>query len=369
MAKQGRTAARSARSVGSVGSRRRRGTWLRRILIVLAVSAGQTTARPAAEIPALGRQDVFTGGVDGYPTYRIPALLATRAGTLLAFAEGRANPRDHAENDIVLKRSLDQGQTWGSLQVVAEDGSNTLSNPTVVQVRENGRVLLMYQRYAKGFDEHKAEPGLDGPRVCRTFLTHSDDQGATWVAPREITSQVKRPVVATSTATGPGIGIQLRRGPNAGRILMPFNQGPYGRWKVYAAFSDDRGERWRYGDTAPDTTNGFANEVQFVELDDGSVMLNARNQAGHKLRKVAVSRNGGESWEPIQEEVALLDPHCQASLLRHPGGHNPAADVFLFCNPASPHARTNGTIRLSRNQGRTWSAGRVLYRAASLTAA
>jgi sialidase-1 len=305
--------------------------------------------------------DVFVGGQDGYPAYRIPALVTTKHGTLLAFAEARATLRDHAENDIVLKRSTDHGRTWGPLQLIDEDGTNALNNPTAVVVRETGRVLLMYQHYAKGFDEHKAEPGYEGQRVCRTFITHSDDDGAKWSEPCEVTRQVKRPTVATSTATGPGIGIQLARGKHARRVLMPFNQGPYGAWRVYAAFSDDKGETWRYGDTAPEGTKGFANEVQFVELSDGSVMLNARNQGGDKLRKVATSIDGGQTWSVTQDDPALVEPACQASLLRHPNNNDPSKDVFLFSNPGSQHARTNGTIRLSRDEGKTWPVSRVLY--------
>jgi sialidase-1 len=316
----------------------------------------------AAQPPPVPLVDVFTNGQEGYPVFRIPALITTRRGTLLAFAEGRVHLRDHAENDIVLKRSSDGGRTWNPLQIIHEDGSNSLGNPTVVVIRETGRVLLMYQRYAKGFDEHKAEPGLDGPRICRTFTQHSDDDGATWSKPVEVTAQVKRPTEVTSTATGPGIGIQLARGKHTGRILMPFNQGPYGRWKVYAAFSDDGGQSWRYGDTAPESAAGYANEVQFIELNDGSVMLNARNQGGGlKQRKISVSRNGGQTWSTTQHDATLIEPVCQASLLRHPENSDPAKDVFLFSNPATQTGRTNGTIRLSRDEGKTWPSSRVLY--------
>ena len=210
-------------------------------LVLLAVLAGLFASRITGAEAPLPLTDVFVNGQDGYPAYRIPALIATQRGTLLAFAEGRANLRDHAENDIVLKRSTDRGNTWGTLQVIHQDGANSLGNPTAVIVRETGRVLLMYQRYAKGFDEHKAEPGLDGPRICRTFTQYSDDDGATWSNPVEVTRQVKRPTEVTSTATGPGIGVQLARGKYSGRILMPFNQGPYGQWKVYAVISDDHG--------------------------------------------------------------------------------------------------------------------------------
>jgi sialidase-1 len=314
-----------------------------------------------AELAGPPLVDVFVGGQEGYPAYRIPALITTKRGTLLAFAEGRASLRDHAENDIVSKRSTDGGQTWRPLQIIDEDGSNALNNPTTVIVRETGRVLLMYQRYAKGFDERKAEPGDDGPNICRTFISHSDDDGVSWSDPADVTRQVKRPSIATSTATGPGVGIQLARGEHAGRILMPFNQGPYGQWKVYAAFSDDGGKSWRYGQTAPEGTSGHANELQFVELRDGSVMLNARNQGGAKLRKLAISRDGGETWSATQTHPALIEPVCQASVIRHPVTGDPVKDIFLFSNPASQTGRTNGTIRLSRDEGKTWPLSRILY--------
>ncbi len=323
--------------------------------LLLAAAAWSRAGEPAL-------LDVFVNGQEGYPAYRIPALVTTPRGTLLAFAEGRQTLRDHAENDLVLKRSADGGKTWSALQVVHEDSTNCLGNPTAVVVRGSGRVLLMYQRYAKGFDEHKAEPGFDGPRICRTLIQHSDDDGVTWSKPVEITAQVKRPTEVTSTATGPGIGIQLARGKHAGRILMPFNQGPYGKWKVYAAISDDVGKSWRYGETAPEGAAGHANEVQLVELADGSVMLNARNQGGGlKQRKIALSRDGGETWSATQHDTTLIEPTCQASILRHPGDGDPAKDVLLFSNPGTQAARTNGVIRLSRDDGKTWPTSRVLH--------
>jgi sialidase-1 len=330
------------------------------VFAVVAISA-TNIVMAQSDRPGLPMVDVFVGGRDGYPAYRIPALITTPKGTLLAFAEGRANLRDHSENDIVLKRSTDHGKTWSALQVIAEDGENALNNPTAVVVRETGRVLLFYQRYQKGFDEHKAEPGYEGARVCRTFITHSDDDGLTWATPVEITRSVKRPDMVTSTASGPGIGIQLQRGAHAGRILIPFNQGPYGQWKVYAAISDDRGATWRHGETAPEGSPGYANEVQFVELTDGSVMLNARNQGGNNQRKIALSRDGGETWTATYTDPALIEPVCQASLLRHSLNADASSDVFLFSNPASTSARTNGTVRLSHDEGRTWPISRVIY--------
>ncbi len=330
---------------------------MRFLLLVALLGLAAQGAENEPSVPV----DVFTGGED-YPAFRIPALLTTAKGTLLAFCEARAKLSDHASNDIVLKRSTDQGRTWGALQLLAADGDNALGNPTAVLVRETGRVLLLYQRYAHGFDEHRAEPGLDGPRVCRTFLTASDDDGTTWAAPAEITASVKRPTEVTSTAAGPGIGIQLTRGLHAGRVLMPFNQGPYGKWKVYAVISDDRGATWHYGATAEETTSGYANEVQFAELSDGTVLLNARNQGSDaRVRKIARSRDGGETWTPLAEDAALIDPACQASLLRVPLPADAARTVLLFSNPASSKSRDTGTVRASLDDGVTWPHARIIY--------
>lgn len=292
--------------------------------------------------------DVFTKRTEGYKNYRIPSLICTKNGVLLAFAEGRASLLDHSENDIVLKRSTDNGQTWSSLSVVADDGKNALNNPEAV-LRSDGRIILMYQRYAEGFGEKDAMPGLDGERICRTFVTHSDDDGLNWSTPKDITSEVKRPE-ATSVASGPGIGIELKKGPHAGRLVMPFNQGPWEHWFVYAVYSDDGGETWQKGEIAPykKKVRGWANEVQMVELSNGRLLLNARSMTGNHKRKIAFSEDGGQTWSPVEDDKQLLDPECQGSLIQYND------TTLLFCNPRHRSRRLRGTIYASTDDGKTW---------------
>ena len=304
--------------------------------------------------------DVFVGKQEGYAVYRIPALLATTRGALLAFAEGRKNMGDQAQNQIVLKRSTDSGASWLPVQVVAADGASSLNNPQAVVVGKTGRVLLMYQRYPAGRREGNVAPGLTGTNICTSWLTHSDDDGATWSVPRDLTAQIKR-ATATSLASGPGMGIELRRGPHAGRLVMPFNEGPAGKWRVFAAFSDDGGASWKSGEPAPNSGKGYGNEVQMAELNDGSVLLNARNQGGAKMRNIATSGDGGATWSPLKDDAQLPEPVCQASLLRHPNTGAPGKDVLLFSNPASQSKRANGTVRMSRDEGQTWPVSRVIY--------
>ena len=300
--------------------------------------------------------DVFTAG-DGYPTYRIPSLV-NAGGTPVAFAEGRQSVLDHAGNDLVARRSEDGGRTWGDLIVVAaEEGDLSLNNPQAVVLPDDsphpGRILLHYQRSAAA--EREVQPGFEGDLVARTFQRHSDDAGRTWSDAREITRQVKRDTPVTTSASGPGIGIVLSKGPHAGRILMPFNQGPYNEWRTYVAYSDDWGGTWTMGGLAPEPVGGLngshANEVQVAERPDGSVLMNARSQPGATRRLQCVSEDGGETWSPLAFHETLVSPTCQASLLRLSDGR------LAFCNPASEKGRKNGVLRVSDDGGDTWSDG------------
>jgi sialidase-1 len=306
--------------------------------------------------------DVFRDGADGFPSVRIPCLVVTPAGTLLAIAEGRQRHADQAANQLVLKRSTDGGATWSAAAVIAADGDNSLNNPCAVVDHRNGRVLLMYQRIPAHLTETSAAiaVGYEGPEVYRNLLLTSDDDGRTWSGPRDVTRGTKRPDGATTVASGPGLGLQLTRGLHAGRLLMPFNQGPFWHWQNYAAYSDDDGETWRCGDDAPgamvpDAKHGQRsqiNEVQFVELADGAVRLNSRPFAGARVRKTAVSRDGGQTWSPITDVPELRDPSCMASILR-------VGEELVFSGPCGEH-RAHGTIWLSPDDGATWPVHREL---------
>ncbi|MCC9658640.1 sialidase family protein [Rhodopirellula halodulae] len=301
--------------------------------------------------------DVFVPGEDGYPAIRIPSLVTTKAGTLLAFAEGRQGG-DHSENDLIAKRSVDGGKTWGDLLLIREQGALSLNNPQAV-VLESGRILVMYQQNRLG--EHRANDGY-GPDSYFTFIQTSDDDGLTWSEPLDVSRQVKREHGVTSVAAGPGIGIVLQRGPHPGRIVMPFNQGPYGDWRVYAAYSDDDGASWKMGDVAPGDGKGHGNEVQMVELSDGRLMLNARTQGAGttKFRKVATSSDAGESWTQLQSDEQLIEPTCQAALLRYSWPEDGTSRI-LFSNPATQTKRANGVLRVSYDEGKTWPAQTVIY--------
>jgi sialidase-1 len=315
--------------------------------------------------------DVFTSGKDGYKSIRIPSVVVSKKGVVLAFAEGRQFPTDQAENDIILKRSSDGGRTWSALQTVAEDGKNSLNNPTAVVEQESGRVFLMYQRIPGHLKERSTNSatGLEGTNIYRNFLVWSDDDGATWSAPSDVTRTTKRATNATTLASGPGIGIQLTRGAHKGRLIIPFNEGPYSFWNNYAVFSDDRGATWNFGENVPGAfvpdaklgRRSQINEVQMVELSDGSVGLNSRQFAAAKVRKASTSRDGGATWSPVEDVPALRDPSCNAGLLRYSFGITPTdRGLILYSGPDST-TRSNGTMQVSRDDGATWPTKRVLW--------
>lgn len=313
--------------------------------------------------------DVFVPKHDGFASIRIPAVVASRQNTLLAFAEGRAANADQARNKLILKRSTDGGKSWGKVAIVADDGDRSLNNPCVVVERRSGRVILMYQSYPAGTAERSAriQPGLEGEHVVRNLVISSDDDGLTWSPPRDVTRQTKRPEVVTTLATGPGLGIQLQHGPHAGRLLFPLNEGPFGLWNIYAVYSDDGGASWKLGGNAPnalvDTPQGKpssqVNEAQFVELNDGSIRFNVRRWAGRAVRKTCVSRDGGLSWSKVEDVPELLDPSCMASVYRYPDTADRVNGLLLFSGPQSTK-RENGTVFLSRDDGATWPVKRVL---------
>jgi sialidase-1 len=300
----------------------------------------------------------FRAGREGYASYRIPAVVTTARGTLLAFCEGRVtSASDHGHIDIVLKRSTDGGRTWGPLTVAANNGTNLAGNPAPVAL-DTGRVLLVHVRSAAAASEDLIVRGkvkeADGRRV---WVQHSDDEGVTWSAPKEITRQVKK-AGWRWYATTPGHGIQL----STGRVVVPGNHtlpptgtdvGNEGKYNGgHCLLSDDRGETWSLG-YLDDNTDGYinVNETTAAELPSGQVYFNTRNDSvSPGNRADARSADGGTTLSiRFRPQAGLEGPVCQGSLLqlRDP-------DVLLFSGPACPSARALMTVRASTDNGITW---------------
>jgi len=297
--------------------------------------------------------DVFVGGTGPNPVYRIPAI--TKAGDrVLAFAEGRAALSDIGTNDLVLATSDDGGATWSMPRTILDLPDRSINNPCVVTLHSGahaGRVLAIVQSYPADTHENRQATGLEGPGVCRVHMLVSDDAGTTWSEPRDVTASMRRSEAPTA-ASGPGAAIQLRTGVHAGRIVVPFNQGPYGRWTVYTCFSDDGGATWSMGAVAPGGAPAHANEVQVAEVQNSDLVLNARSFHGSKRRLGARSKDGGATWSTLTPIESLPDPCCQAGLRSVAVG---SRSVLAFTGCDSTTARTNGTLWISLDDGASWA--------------
>ena len=317
----------------------------------------------AAPLDACGetleQRAVFTAGEGSYHTYRIPSLIVTTNGTLLAFCEGRKSGRGDAGNiDLILKRSTDKGRTWGDQQIVWDDAGNTCGNPCPVVDRETGTIWLLMTRN-RGDDRESEIIDQTSRDTRRVFVSYSTDDGRTWAEPKEITEDVKKPDW-TWYATGPGAGIQMDHGAHAGRLIVPCDHIEAGTKHYYShvIYSDDRGQTWRRGGRTP---RHQVNECEVVELAGGRLMLNMRNyDRAQRTRQVAFSDDGGMTWRDQQHAKELIEPICQASIRRHDWPEDGRPGVLLFSNPASTK-RENMTVRVSEDDGKTWPVSRVLH--------
>lgn len=303
----------------------------------------------AAAEPAM--QDLFTAGENGYMTYRIPGLLA-QGNTVLAYAEARRDGfGDWADIDVVLRRSADGGRTWEPMRVLADAGKDTVNNPVAIPGKKAGEIHFLYcVNYAKAFH------------------MRSEDGGRTFSAPREITAAfepLRKQYDWNVIATGPGHGIRMRNGRMLIAVWLSTGGKRHRPSRVSTLFSDDNGTTWRTGELVPDTLPN-PSETYAIERRDGSVLLNIRNEATEHRRAISVSKDGATGWSRPEFHSQLVEPVCMASLIRHPKGG------LVFSNPDNLEAtyvdasktvnrdRKNLTVQWSGDEGKTWTAKKVL---------
>ncbi|NQT11665.1 MAG: exo-alpha-sialidase, partial [Planctomycetes bacterium] len=306
------------------------------------------------------QQPLWRSGVDGYDTYRIPALAVTNQRTVLAFCEGRKGGRgDSGDIDMLVKRSTDAGRTWSDQAIVWDDAANTCGNPCPVVDRQTGDVWLL-MTWNRGDDRESQIIAQTSNDTRRVFVTRSTDDGLTWAEPKEITAQTKLPTW-TWYATGPGAGIQITRGSHQGRLIIPCDhiEADTGHYYSHVVYSDDHGQTWKLGGSTPEHQ---VNECLAVELTGGRLMLNMRNydRAKHR-RQVALSDDGGLTWTDQRFEPAMIEPICQAGIRRYSWPDNEDPGVILFSNPANEKQRVNMTVRLSFDDGATWPVAKPLH--------
>ena len=314
------------------------------------------------------KTDVWVSGRDGYHSYRIPSIIATKAGSLLAFCEGRKHSvSDTGDIDLLMKHSTDGGKSWKDQRVVWDDGPNTCGNPCPVLDEQTGAIWLL-MTHNNGKDKETAIMAKKALGTRTVWVSCSRDDGETWYKPVEITDSAKDPSWGWY-ATGPGLGIQIKHGPFRGRLIIPCDHSyddPLGNGRglpieygSHVIFSRDHGSSWELGGVIRPKVN----ECQVVELADsqGTLLINMRAYFGRSRRAQSLSRDGGLTWTAPQDHSELVEPVCQASLLRYTWPEKFGRSRILFTNPADEKQRIKLTTRLSYDDGKTWPVAKLLH--------
>ncbi|MFT5080221.1 MAG: lysophospholipase L1-like esterase [Planctomycetota bacterium] len=306
----------------------------------------------AAALPQ--KTTLFQQGDNGVHTYRIPALVTTNSGVLIASCDARINNSGDLPNNIdtVIRRSTDGGKTWQPIETIVDwSGSEGTADPCLVVDRETGRIWCAVT-WADGVNWRTSRPGY-GSDSFHALLVYSDDDGVTWSNPVDVTEPLKDPTWR-SLWFSPGSGIQSQ----SGRLLIPFSAANAdGADFSYAAVSDDNGATWsRVGPMGSAT-----NESIIAQLADGTLVCNMRSTQGFNLRAIAKSTDDGETWSALEHHEGLVEPVCQAGLLTVPANLTPDGREWLvFSNPASK-SRERLAVKVSFDGGTTWPVERVVH--------
>lgn len=286
---------------------------------------------------------------DTYSNHRIPGMLVTACGTLIAYCEARRDASDWALMDILMQRSTDHGITFSAKTVLAAGTQQhpTVNNPVMMQDK-NGRIHFLYcEDYT-----------VNGGRVLRRY---SDDDGITWSDPVDITAY-SMPDYHNAFALGPGHGITL----GDDTLLVPIWMVPkryeepltrHSPSVISTFYSRDCGETWAVGeilDITPDVI--CPNETAAAVTSRGEVYLNIRHQAAHRAK--AYSATGFSGWTQYGPDRNLWDPQCFGSVVAYDDGVHPYSLIFANCN--SKTNRNNVTVRLSTDDGQTYPCSRLI---------
>ena len=311
------------------------------------------------------KTDLFKIGDHGYNLYHIPGIAVTAKGTVLAWCEARVNVgHDWDDIDILLRRSTDDGVTWSEAKKIVQVDGPIKKNPFALRLKRTDPNTVTYNNPVMIADRDGTVHMVFCLEYMRAFYQRSDDDGITWSKPVEITKifePFRKDYDWKVLATGPNHGIQLKNG----RLLVPvwLSTGTGGnahRPSVTATiFSDDAGKTWQASEIAVPCTDEFVNpnETVAIQLDDGRVMLNVRNESKARRRIVVTSPDGATGWsEPVFQED-IVDPVCMAGLTRYT---HDGKNMLLFSNPDTLRGRRNVSVRISEDEGETWRVARSI---------
>ena len=289
---------------------------------------------------------VFQSGEEGYFCVRIPSILTTSKGTLLAFGEGRMfNCADATQHDLVYKRSTDNGRTWSKLRIFLPDNStknahNGIRNIVPVQLKYNQRILLPFCQHG------------------HILQSYSDDDGLTFAKPEIIPNVTKPEWQAISL--GPPSSILLQ----SNRILIPahyaLNTSEGGAFSIgYTMLNDHNGQidKWYLGGEFK-LGNLFPNEAQAVELlpNNNSIFINSRSR--DTVRIGSYSYDGGITFSKVNVLNTLIQPlhGCEGSTIFHP-----KTNQLLYTGLSELSQRTNLSLYISTDHGNQWSFKKTIW--------
>lgn len=332
----------------------------------------------AAE-PFFEKQDLFVAGDGGYKIFHIPGIVVTAKGAVLAWCEARKKGGDWDDISILMRRSTDEGKTWSDAKRVVDVPGPKAKNPFSLRTKNVNTNDVTYNNPVLIADRDGTVHMLFCLEYMRCFYQRSDDDGVTWSAPVEITKAFEK-FRATYDwkvlATGPDHCIQLRNG----RLVVPvwLSTGTGGNAHrpsvVGTIYSDDKGKSWNAGDIAGPCTDDWINpsETLPIELADGRVMLNVRNESKTHRRLVTTSPDGATGWSTPKFDDALLEPICMGSLIRYSSEKDGGKNRILFCNPnnlsradgkekpGQNRDRKNLSMKISYDEGKTWPVNKTI---------
>lgn len=300
-------------------------------------------------------------GQGGVHTYRIPGIAKSSKGTLLAVYDFRYKHSGDlpADIDVGLSRSIDGGDTWEKPRVIIDFGTGDpkegVGDPAIMLDENTGRIWVAALWTHAGFGIANSQSGLEFGKSGQFILTYSDDDGITWSKPRNLTAEIASDKDWRIFFNGPGSGITMRDGT---LVFAAQYWDAKNLPHSCIVYSKNHGDTWYLGTGArPNTT-----EAQVVELNDGSLMLNMRDNRGGS-RAVAVTKDLGKTWtEHPSSRSALPESVCQGSLIRvsWKNADSPSG-MIAFMNPNVTRGRYDMSVQISEDDGTSWTRKLKVY--------
>lgn len=315
-------------------------------LFIIFLSALMSLAYSQSDNDAPVFVNLFSSNmVDSVSCYRIPAIVTAPNGDLLAAIDERVSScgdlKWNKDINIVMRRSKDNGDSWSEIETIVDYPlGESASDPSMIVDKITGEIFLF-------FNYMELENEKD---IYYLKVTKSEDNGQTWSSPMDITSRIsKQDWHNDFKFITSGRGIQT----SSGKLLHTLVNLKNG---LFLFGSDNHGESWFLIDTPIKP----GDESKVVELVDGTWMINSRvNRQG--FRFVHISKDEGLTWQSKPDSL-LIDPGCNASIIRYTLV-NEGADKnrLLFSNVKMKDKRMNLTVRISYDEGESWTEGKTIY--------